>query len=139
MTEPPYLCPACLAELPPDYPYDHVRIDRAISGDADLFKSMPDDERREVITTGRERGLSDYAISKRLRRASSADIAKIMGENTTEAVNQKVAEMWARGLGDYAISVNLGYHRSAVAKIRERLGLASLYGPGGRPKTGATA
>ena len=26
------LCPACLTELPADYPYDHVAIDQALAG-----------------------------------------------------------------------------------------------------------
>lgn len=129
----PELCPACLTELPDEYPYDHVRIDRAIAGNPALFRSMADDEQREVVTAGRRQGMTNYAIAVRIG-STSVYIATLMDEDITAELNQSVAELHAKGLNDLAISLHVGCHRGVVAKVRQRLGLETLYGPGGRRK-----
>jgi hypothetical protein len=49
------LCPLCLDELPDNYPFDHVAIDRILAG-----KQRPADraERDEAIRVGIRRGMT---------------------------------------------------------------------------------
>jgi hypothetical protein len=51
----------------------------------------------------------------------------------TARVEAVIREMWGRGKSDGAIAMHLGLAPGSVNKIRIRLGLATLYGPGGRP------
>jgi hypothetical protein len=128
----PELCPSCLTELPDGYAFDHVLIDRTLDGNPQHFRAMSLEERREVIRTGRARGLSDNAIAVRVG-STKLNIAALMGVDLSSQLNEKVAEYWAQGLSDQAISMQVGCHLSQVARVRRRLGLAALFGPGGRP------
>ena len=133
------LCPACLIELRAGYPYDHVRIDRALAGNAGLFRSMDSDEQREVVRTGRDRGLSVTALGVRLAK-STTDIHNLLGEPTParaprqEELDSKVRDLWSRELSDSDIALRIGIHPGTVAKKRHHLGLPALFGPGGRRK-----
>jgi hypothetical protein len=134
----PDLCPGCLAELPADYPFDHVRIDRALAGGRAMFRSMEADEQREVIRTGRERGLSDSAMARAFG-LSHTGIHTLMGDERRTEVDDQVRVLWESEFNDSVIGMRLGIHPGTVNKIRTRLGLASLYGPGGRRRTGVAA
>lgn len=130
------LCPGCLTELPDDYPFDHVSIDRTIAGDPQLFKAMGVEERREVIRAGRALGLSDTAIATRVNRITG-DIRYIMGEpvgRADPARDEAVRALWNEGLSDGVIGMRVGMHPGSVAKVRHRLGLDALFGAGGRRK-----
>lgn len=47
-------------------------------------------------------------------------------------VESEVRELWNQQLPDGVIALRVGLHPGAVVRIRQRLGLATLYGPGGR-------
>jgi hypothetical protein len=127
-----YLCPCCLAELPGDYRFDHVAIDRAVHGDHPLFAAMGTDERCEVVLTALARGTGLLELSMLF----SWPVANLQGllpdghplSRATEQarLEQVIREMWARGATDVVISVRTGWNPSKIGRIRRRLGLATL-------------
>ena len=46
-------------------------------------------------------------------------------------------ELAAQGLSDSAIALRLDKWPGAISRIRQRLGIAAQYGPGGRATAGA--
>jgi hypothetical protein len=48
--------------------------------------------------------------------------------------SKQVRELWKQGLSDSTIALRLDKTPGAINHIRQRLGLATLYGPGGKPK-----
>jgi DNA-binding NarL/FixJ family response regulator len=138
MTGVPYLCPACLTELPAGYPYDHVAIDQALAGNRQVFSAMDDDERREVIQYGRRTGMTDFAISARLHRSLAFIRAVASGtpparQPAKGAHDADIRELWARGLSDRAIAARLGFDVSNVRRTRTRLQLPANYSAIGQP------
>lgn len=137
----PDLCPHCLDELPADYPYDHVAVDKAVAGDTRIFRAMTRDEQREVIRTGRARGLTITALSVKLGR-STTDLHDLMGEPVGEddderrALNERITQLWQAQLTDADIGLRTGLHPGSVQKIRTRLKLPAHRGPGGRLRRG---
>lgn len=132
----PTLCPGCLTELPDDYPYDHVRIDRAL-GDLALFRSMGQDERAEVIRAGLDRGMTLQQVATQVRRTQHDLLVILGGEGRSlEAdrlqLEERIRELHARGLSDSDIALRLGKTAGGINHVRRRLGLPTLYGPGGR-------
>jgi hypothetical protein len=133
------MCPNCLAELPAGYPYDHVAIDQALAGNRAVFDAMDDGERREVVEYARRIGMSDFAISTRLR-CSVATVRNIAGAGKPPARqpakgvhDTDVRELWSRGLSDRAIAARLGLFASNVYRIRTRLRLPANYTTTGQP------
>lgn len=130
----PEFCPSCLDELPDGYPFDHVAIDRALAGDSAIFGRMAADERRETITVGRRRGMTDSAIAVAINR-SLEQVHRIMGEATRTSTGPKpkhdalVLKYWQHGLSDHQIAFRLGIARSTVGRTRARQGLAPHYTP----------
>jgi hypothetical protein len=132
MSEDPYLCPSCLAELPGDYPFDHVAIDRAVHGDRSLFAAMGTGERCEVILTALVRGTGLLELST-LLNWPIANLQELLpdGHPLSRAAEQSQLEnviraMWARGATDVVISARTGWNPSKIGRIRKRLGLATL-------------
>src|SRR5687768_11286343 len=103
----PTLCPACLTELPADYPYDHVAIDAALGRRPDLFRRMDRDEKTETVLTGLSRGMSVNRIALWFGWAN-ADLRLLLPADhpvRAEAGNdleQMVRELWERDLPDSA-------------------------------------
>jgi hypothetical protein len=98
-----------------------------------------DDERREVLEYARRIGMSDFAISTRLR-CSVATVRNIAGAETPPARqpakrvhDADVRELWSRGLSDRAIAARLGLFASNVYRIRVRLRLPANYTTTGQP------
>lgn len=132
------LCPSCLTELPDNYPYDHVAIDRALTGSARLYGA----ERYEAAREGFRRGMSTTTIAWTLR-LSGDTIAGIVagvigderaGSNAREhvALDAEVRRRYAAGQADHHIAAALNVSRSTVQASRARMRLPALYGPGGR-------
>jgi hypothetical protein len=54
------------------------------------------------------------------------------GRKPNLPIDQQVRELWAEGLNDSTIALRLDKTPTDISKLRKRLGLAALYGPGGR-------
>jgi hypothetical protein len=136
----PTLCPACLTVLPGDYPFDHVAIDRALAGEARLFTAMTTAERKETLQVGISRGMTLDQMAKRLHR-SGAELRQVVGivppsprVAAKEQLDRLVADLWKQELSDGDIALRTGRHTGSITKVRRRLQLPALYGPGGRRK-----
>lgn len=125
----PNLCPACLAELPEDYPYDHVRIDRALGGDLRLWSRMSRAERCEVVLTGIERRLDPRGLAEVLGLQYSyvQDVLPAEHPQSRESflaqVEPQVAQMWADGATYVDITLATGLNERSVTRIRRSLNL----------------
>jgi len=125
------ICPACLSELPDDYPYDHVAIDRAVAGDRPLFVAMSTEERSEVVSTGLSRGATLLDLVNLLSWPFGQLQAVLPDEHPESTasrnarVEQQVRQLWAQGLRDVTISARTGLNPSKVGRVRKRLGLAT--------------
>ncbi|MEV4283270.1 hypothetical protein [Actinoplanes xinjiangensis] len=130
------LCPACLTVLPEDYPYDHVAIDRTLTTQPERFTGMARPERREVIITGLNRGMSIKTLAALFHHGTATLQALLPEEHPASAVsvrNRRAAErlaldtavqaLWSEGLPDTDISLRTGRSVYAVADARRRLGL----------------
>lgn len=124
------LCPSCLTELPPGYPYDHVAIDRALTGRPELFRTFSPAEQAETVKAGLTRRMS-YNRLARLFHRSVAHLRDLAGD-VPASFDVQVHQLYRRGHNDQEIAVSLGVHRKTVQTSRDRQGLAPLYGPGGR-------
>lgn len=130
----PDLCPLCLDELPDGYPYDHVAIDLALEGSHRVYRA----ERAEAVRVGLTRGMTPTLISRRLHIATDelhrytdlARASRAAGDDTRH--DTAIRDMHARHINDGAIAITLGITRDQVRYARNRLGLPTLYGPGGR-------
>ncbi|MBQ1064512.1 hypothetical protein [Micromonospora sp. C41] len=71
LTELPEFCPQCFTPLPADYPFDHVAIDLALSGDPVVLRSMHEAEVAEAHRIGRERGIDSWTLRRRLQETQS--------------------------------------------------------------------
>lgn len=134
--KPPTLCPLCLAELPADYPYDHVAVDLALAGNRAAWRGMLPDERAETVRTGIRRGRTPAQLATVLP-ISAQHITVLAGDawtGPTADQEQQVRDLWTQRCSDSAIAMRLGLSTGGVSKIRARLGLPGLYGPGGRPR-----
>lgn len=80
----------------------------------------------------------DAAGRRRRREEKQAEQAAHLTEVRAAVEARRVAldvavrERWEAGHADGAIALSLDLHPSTVTAIRRRLGLPSLYGPGGR-------
>jgi hypothetical protein len=132
------LCPACLAELPDDYPYDHVVIDRVLTTQPELLSGMTRRERREVVVTGLTRGMSISALSVRLNRAVKYLRELLPADHPESAISNRnrraaerahldvtVRDLWDKGLPDTDIALRTGTSVYVVGDTRRRLGLAT--------------
>jgi hypothetical protein len=132
------LCPACLTELPDNYPHDHVVIDRALSNEPERFATMRRAARREVVLTGLARGLTITALSRHLGCAgrSLRDLlpaehpeslanARIRHAAERQQLEATIRELWEQGLPDTEISLRTGMTVYLIADIRRRLGLST--------------
>jgi hypothetical protein len=143
------LCPACLDELPDDYPYDHVAIDRALTSQPERITTMDSHERREVILTGLARDMTVTGLASQFHWRTGQIRALLPAdhpESTANARKRRLAEraeldatvrdLWDHGLPDTEIALRSGHSVYAIADTRRRLGLATLSGrhwllPGG--------
>lgn len=135
------LCPACLTELPDDYPYDHVAIDRVLTSEPDRLARMSNGEQREVVLTGLARGMTVTALATRLNRGVRR-LRELLPDDHPESVasnrNRRAAEraqldltvraLWEQGLPDTDIALRTGVSVYAIGDTRRRLGLATLTG-----------
>ncbi|MEU8656926.1 hypothetical protein [Actinoplanes philippinensis] len=132
------LCPACLTVLPEDYPYDHVAIDRTLTTQPERFTTMTRPERREVIITGLNRGMSIKALAALLHHGTATLQALLPADHPDSATSRRtrraaerialdtaVQALWSDGLPDTDISLRTGRSVYAVADARRRLGLAT--------------
>lgn len=137
-----YLCPACLTELPDDYPFDHVAFDRALRGDRDLFAAMDTTTRGEVVATGLARGLTLMHISRALNWPYNRLEELLAGDPGGERARQEelIRQLWEQDLNDTAIAERIApLTASSVQKIRCRMGLPSKFGPRGRRRKAVPA
>ncbi|WP_433368420.1 hypothetical protein ACQPZX_41530 [Actinoplanes sp. CA-142083] len=132
------LCPGCLTELPEDYPYDHVEIDRALADRPGLFTAMDRGQRAETVLAGLARGMSISRIAVHVRW-NYAEIQALLPEGHPLSASQarrrseqQIRELWAQDLSDSAIGLRIGQLPGTVGKVRKRIGLPSKFGPGGR-------
>ncbi|MEV6493072.1 hypothetical protein AB0M20_31285 [Actinoplanes sp. NPDC051633] len=132
----PTLCPACLCELPDDYPFDHIAIDRALTDEPRLFARMPRAERIETVLTGLRRNLSMSTIAARLRCNVDRLRALLPADHPESAVQRRaaaaaerraletaVASLWRQHLPDTEISMRLDRSVYKIADVRRALGL----------------
>lgn len=63
----------------------------------------------------------------------------VRGRKSSLTLEQQVRELWADKLSDSTIALRVGKTPTDISKLRKKLGLAALYGPGGRPLEGAAA
>jgi hypothetical protein len=133
------LCPACLTELPDNYPYDHVVFDRALNGQPQLFDQMRTRERRELILISLSRSMPITELAHRLGRDVSKLRALLPAEHPESLTNFRhrratertqldntVRALWDRGLSDTDIALRTGYSAYVIGDIRRRLGLSTL-------------
>jgi hypothetical protein len=126
------ICPACLAELPAGYLFDHVAIDRAAGGDRALFARMQEAERREVVTTTLARGAGLHNLAQTLNwpythlQALLPDSHPESRQSQQADAEQLIRQLWEQGLQDTTISARTGLNPSKVGRIRKRLGLGTL-------------
>jgi hypothetical protein len=136
---PTMLCPACLAELPADYPFDHVVIDRALTSQPERLATMRRQERREVLLTGLARGMTITALTRhfgwstrQLRALLPADHfesevnARKRHDAEREQLEATIRSLWEQRLPDTDIALRTGRTVYVVADVRRRLGLATL-------------
>jgi hypothetical protein len=136
---PTTLCPACLDELPGDYPYDHVAIDRALTSQPGRLAGMDPCERREVILTGLARGMSVTRLAHHFTTATAKIRALLPAGHPESAANARnrhaadraeldtaVRALWDRGLPDTEIALRTGRSVYVIADTRRRLGLPTL-------------
>jgi hypothetical protein len=134
------LCPSCLADLPADYPYDHVETDQALTSRPDLFTRMDRVQRVDTVIAGLAKGmtLNQIALHFRWQHAHIQALLPDGHPQSTAAektwIEQQVRDLWGQDLSDSAIAIRIGRHPHAVCKIRARLKLPSKFGPGGRRK-----
>lgn len=108
------ICPACLVELPADYPFDHVAIDRAIAGDRAVFRALPEDEQREAVVTALARGTSLRDLAESLNLLIPHLQALLPDEHPESAASESarterlIRELWAQGLQDVTIAARTG-------------------------------
>jgi hypothetical protein len=138
------LCPACLEDLPADYPFDHVAIDLALGDRPELFTAMSMDERTETVRIGLARGLTLSHLSERFRSSWAqmqllvpADVR--LPVRTDQELLDRIRELWELDLNDCEIGLRLSKAPGTVCKLRVRLELPSKFGPGGRRKKAVRA
>lgn len=117
------LCPACLTELPADYPYDHVAIDQALAGRR--IKLANDAERGEAVRIGVAHGMTLNQVALRLRIAHSVarqvpGLADIQAARR-EQLDAQVTRLVAAGHSAYAIAGLTDRSRRAVQASLDRL------------------
>lgn len=129
----PDLCPQCLTELPDGYPYDHVAIDRALNGQASLFRRMSTSEQAEVVRTGRTRRIG-YTDMARLFMQPADRLRQLVGDTGPHRADfdAKVRALYNQVLPDGTIAVQLGVSYEKVRRSRQRQGLPAQFGGRGR-------
>lgn len=119
------LCPACLTELPADYPYDHVAIDAALGGRR--VKLAGNAEKAEAVRIGMARGRSLTWVAARLRLtytdARQLDGVAELQQAALDHRDAEVARLAVAGHTAYTIANLTGYARATVHRSMERQGL----------------
>lgn len=86
------MCPACLADLPAGYPYDHVAIDEALGCHPDwarpLYRALTVDERGELVRVALSRGFTINALTRRFGQSCARlrQLAALPAPATTERI-----------------------------------------------------
>jgi hypothetical protein len=137
------ICPACLAQLAEDYPFDHVAVDRGVAGDRSVFAAMAGPERLEVVVTALSRGVTLLDLADRLawpyhhlQEMLPPEHPESV-ESATATAEKIIRELWEQKLADVTISARTGYNPSKIGRIRKRLGLPTW--PKARAKAGRAA
>ena len=130
------LCPACLADLPDDYAFDHVAIDRALTSQPELIDVMARPEQREVVVVGFTRGMTITCLTRHFRWTStrirnllpvehpeSAANARRRQATERAALDATVRTLWDQGTPDTDIALRTGRSVYVIAGSRRRLGL----------------
>lgn len=81
---------------------------------------------KAVAATGWKPGRQELTPQELRARREAERVA------AAERLEATIREMWERGLPDLAIGLSAGIHPGAVGRIRQRLGLPTLFGPGGK-------
>ena len=125
------ICPACLTLLPDGYQFDHVAVDRAISGDRTIFAAMTEPEKVDVVVTALSRGFTVSRLAKtlswpyvRIQQLVPAGHPCSIAEKTARD-EQKIRELWEKGLRDVDISAATGINPTQIGRTRKKLGLAT--------------
>jgi hypothetical protein len=131
------ICPSCLTELPDGYPFDHVRIDKAlgpITG-PDLFRAMSKAERREVVLTALRRGVTMRALAERLNFRRDYVQGLLPDEHPESRMSnqvrleEQIRTMWSKGDSDQVIALLTDWEPSKIGRTRQRLGLPTKRKP----------
>jgi hypothetical protein len=126
------VCPACLMQLPDGYPYDHVAIDRVLSGDRILFAAMSRAEKQQVVITGLARRRSLRDLTDQLTWPYAALQTLLPDEHPqskaaeSTRVEAQITELWHRRLSDVEICIRTGLNPGKIGRIRKRLGLPTV-------------
>lgn len=128
----PDLCPSCLTELPPDYPFDHVAIDLALAGNTAVLERMPRAERVEMVRVAYARGLTESQVGLRVHR-SITEIRRWLAPRKERVRGSKhdatVRELWEQDLTDRQIASRIGKTKTMVFYARKRLKLPARHLP----------
>lgn len=124
------LCPACLTPLPRRYRYDHVVIDRTLTGRADLWARMDRDERAEVVRTGLARRISYARMAGMF--GSSTDYLQGLVRGEDPPLDTQVNRLYFSGYSDSEIADKLQVDRRDVWASRARQELPALIKAGRR-------
>ena len=109
---------------------DEVLAERILAAGPAAFKKLDEKQRSTVVRAGVSRGLSLNKLSKRFR-CTAKTLRSLIGEDA-DSFDQQVRRMYHTGKSDQTIALLLDCNAKAVAAARSRLGLAAIYGPGGR-------
>jgi hypothetical protein len=96
-----------------------------IGGAEDYERAVAEYGRPAARTTERVRPAAERKAEQRSARDAAAAAEKVR-------IDTEIRELWARELPDAVIALRVGLHPGAIVRIRKRLGLPTLYGPGGR-------
>ncbi|MFF5082492.1 hypothetical protein ACFY36_36065 [Actinoplanes sp. NPDC000266] len=130
------LCPACLQELPDNYPYDHVAVDRALTDQPNRIGGLERQEQREVILTGLARGMTITFLARHFQWGTGRIRALLPTDHPESVPNARhrhaaqraeldatVHHLWRLGLSDTDIALRTGRSVYVIADSRRRLGL----------------
>lgn len=119
------LCPACLTELPPDYPYDHVAIDAVLTGRR--VKLADDAEKAEAVRIGMTRGIGLARLAVQLhinyKAAQQIDGVQELQQAARDRQSAEIARLFRAGHTAYTIATLTGYDRKAVHRSIDQQGL----------------
>lgn len=88
--------------------------------------SCDEDRRKAIAETGWKPAPKPPTVEELRTQREAERLAR------AALVEDTIREMWEQGQPDGAIALRTGSHPGAIARIRKRLGLPALFGPGGK-------